>query len=163
MISFTNDPLFLKPYNFCYPGQNTPTDSVVSGRSMLDGGGGVSTVGYSRYQKPYLGWRSQENVTTDSKCGRNTPNERLARSLRRSQQSGLDRTSPFGSLNSSLAGGYGQGATSWRGSAGSSFSRSNTPGPADWFVHDSIRYVNEKSSPVVQIAILLLSNKLKLK
>ena len=113
-------------------GQNTPTDSVVSGRSILDGGG----AGYSRpTQKPYLGWRSQENVATDGRCGRNTPNERLASSLRRSQQSGLDRTTPFGSLNSSLA-----GSSQWRGSG--RFSRDGTPGPADWFIHDSIRSVS---------------------
>ncbi len=54
---------------------------------------------------------------------------------------GLDRTSPFGSLSSSLAGGY-PGSSVWRGSGRSSFSRDNTPGPAEWFVHDSIKSVS---------------------
>ena len=54
---------------------------------------------------------------------------------------GLDRTSPFGSLSSSLAGGY-HGSSVWRGSGRSSFSRDNTPGPAEWFVHDSIKSVS---------------------
>ena len=110
-------------------GQNTPTDSVVSGRSITDG--------YFRHSKPYLGWRSQENVSSESQRhsgggGRNTPNERLAHSLRRSQQSGLDR---FG--NSNFAGNqnfYG----SWQGHNRST--RDNAP--ADWFVHDSIRSVS---------------------
>jgi hypothetical protein len=122
-------------------GQNTPTDSVVSGRSILDVGSGIGGIsgGYSRpAQKPYLGWRSQENVATSSdvRGGRNTPNERLASSLRRSQQSGLDRTTTqFGSLNSSLT-----GSSQWRGSG--RYSRDGTPGPADWFIHDSIRSVS---------------------
>ena len=98
-----------------------------SGRSILDGCSRQTT-------KPYLGWRSQENVGSDSRCsGRNTPNERLANSLRRSQQSNLDR---FGQSS------YGGGGSGGYSAAGHRHSRGATPGPAEWFVHDSIRSVS---------------------
>jgi len=67
----------------------------------------------SALRKPYLGWRSQENI---SDCHSNTPSQRLAYSLRKSKQSG--------SLNSVLV--------------EDSFCQT----PSDWYIQDSIKSVS---------------------
>lgn len=97
-------------------GNNTPTGSVVSGysaRSSLPGGdsGMYNPYGHQRHQlltshqKPYMGWRSQDNLMDgsahSSKC--TTPTERLAYSYRRAHMSGGGEGGPNNAYAASLS------------------------------------------------------------
>jgi hypothetical protein len=71
-------------------------------------------------RKPYIGWRSQENISQCQDMHCNTPSQRLAYSLRKSKQSG--------SLNSIVA--------------EDSPRHKNVTKSNDWYIQDSIKSVS---------------------
>jgi len=103
--------------------------SAFSHKSILDSDLGTANGLHSYQQKPYLGWRSQENVSDGKLLYGITPNQRLAHSLKKSKMSG--------SLGSGLAGD--SGCSSWRKE---SYMREYNSGPADWYIKDSIKSVS---------------------
>ena len=62
-----------------YSGNNTPTDSCVSGKSMCSNRSTLMQRAGAN-TKPYIGWRSQDNLVSGRMT---TPTERMAYSLRR--------------------------------------------------------------------------------
>jgi hypothetical protein len=70
------------------------------------------------FRKPYMGWRSQENINDGEQVLYNTPNQRLANSLRKSKFSGS----------------LGSGLSTWR--------KESSNRPPDWYIKDSIKSVS---------------------
>ena len=114
-----------------YSGNNTPTESLMSGRSTNCSNRSLLQRANASHQRHYMGWRSQDNLLENGRMS--TPNERMGYSLRRSQ----------------LASGPSTGSVR---SCGSSY-YPNDPVPnysqslprsmvSDQLVHDSIRSVS---------------------
>ena len=82
--------LLLKGFDYftAYSGNNTPTDSVVSGKSMCSNRSTLMARA-TGHNKPYIGWRSQDNLISGRMT---TPTERMAYSLRQKNLAGATST-----------------------------------------------------------------------